>query len=285
MVKRPVLVTGASGNVGGAVVRSLIAAGIPVRAAGTTPAALQRTFPDVDVVHLDFHAPSTFGPALRGVGALFLLRPPRIAAVGPTLNALVDVAGQVGVDQVVFCSVMGADTNRVVPHHRVETHLQATGLSWTILRPGFFAQNLADAYRRDIIGDDRIYLPAGRGRVAFIDVRDLGDVAATVFANPAAHRSAGYTLTGSQAVDFDEVAAVLTRELGRPIRYQPASVLAYLRHLKGQGLPASQVLVQTILHTGLRRGQAQRVDPALARLLGRPPRTLQQYVHDHRTTW
>ena len=106
-----------------------------------------------------------------------------------------------------------------------------------------------------------------------------------MFANPAAHRSAGYTLTGSQAVDFEEVAAVLTRELGRLIRYQPASVLAYMRHLKGQGLPAPQVLVQTILHTGLRRGQAQSIDPTLAALLGRRPRTLQQYVHDHRTTW
>ena len=284
-MNRPVLVTGASGNVGGAVVRSLIAAGMPVRAAGTTPAALERMFRGVDVVHLDFHTPSTFGPALRGVGGVFLLRPPRIATVGPTLNALVDVAGQMGVDHVVFSSVTGADTNRVVPHHRVETHLQASGLSWTILRPGFFAQNLADAYRRDIVGDDRIYLPAGRGRVAFIDVRDLGDVAATVFADPAAHRSAGYTLTGSQAVDFEEVAAVLTRELGRPIRYEPAGVLAYLRHLKGQGLPAPQVLVQAILHTGLRRGQAQGVDPTLAALLGHSPRTLAQYVHDHRTTW
>ncbi len=284
-MNRPVLVTGASGNVGGAVVRSLIAAGIHVRAAGTTPAALERMFPGVDVVHLDFHTPSTFGPALDGVGGLFLLRPPRIATVGPTLNALVDVAAQVGVDHVVFSSVTGADTNRVVPHHRVETHLQASGLSWTILRPGFFAQNLADAYRSDILGDNRIYLSAGRGRVAFIDVRDVGDVAATIFANPAAHRSAGYTLTGSQAVDFEEVAAVLTRELGRPIRYQPASVLAYVRHLKRQGLPNTLVLVQTILHTGLRRGQAQSVDPTLARLLGHPPRTLKQYVHDHRTVW
>jgi len=284
-VNRPVLVTGASGNVGGAVVRSLVAEGIPVRAAGTNALALQRIFPGVDVAHLDFHIPSTFGPALHGVGGLFLLRPPRIATVGPTLNALVDVAEQIGVDHVVFSSVTGADTNRVVPHHRVETHLQASGLSWTILRPGFFAQNLADAYRSDIVGDDRIYLPAGWGRVAFIDVRDLGDVAARVFANPAAHRSAGYALTGSRALDFEEVAAVLSAELGRPIRYQSASVLAYMRHLKVQGLAAPQVLVQTILHTRLRRGQAQKVDPTLAALLGHPPRTVQQYVHDHRTTW
>jgi len=283
--ERPVLVTGASGNIGGAVVRSLISAGIPVRAGGRDPAILKRIFPGVEVARLDLHTPSTFAPALRGVGGLFLLRPPSIATVGPTLNALVDAALLSGVDHVVFSSVTGADTSRAVPHHRVETHLQASSLSWTILRPGFFAQNLADAYRADIVGDDRIYLPAGKGRAAFIDVRDIGDVAATIFAHPALHRHAGYTLTGSQAMDFGDVAAVLTSELGRPIRYQPASVLGYLRHLRRQGLPTTQVLVQTVLHTGLRRGQAERVDRTLAQLLGHPPRTLQQYVHDHRSTW
>ena len=86
-------------------------------------------------------------------------------------------------------------------------------------------------------------------------------------------------------MDFEQAAAVLTSELGRPIRYQPAKILAYVRHLAGQGLPKTQVLVQTVLHTGLRRGQAQTVDPTLARLLRRPPLTLAQYVHDHRSTW
>ncbi|MGV8964903.1 MAG: NmrA family NAD(P)-binding protein [Cellulomonas sp.] len=281
----PIVVVGASGNVGGAVLATLLAAGLPVRAAGTNPAALERRYPGVEGVRLDFHDRATFAPALAGAGGLFLLRPPPISRVGPTLNALLDVAEEGGVEHVVFSSVAGADTNRVVPHHRVETHLHRSGLSWTILRPGFFAQNLADAYRTDIIADDRIFVPAGNGRVAFIDVRDIGGVCAVVFADAAAHRGAGYTLTGAQTFTFDEVAAVLTRELDRPIRYQATTVLAYLRHLRRQGLPMPLVLVQTILHTGLRRGQAETVDPTLARLLGHPPRTLAQYVHDHRSTW
>lgn len=154
-----------------------------------------------------------------------------------------------------------------------------------ILRPGFFAQNLADAYRRDIVDDDRIYLPAGKGRAAFIDVRDLGDVAAVVFGNPDDHRGAGYVLTGPAALDFDDVASILTRELRRPVRYQPAGIVEYARHLRASGLPWAQVAVQTVLHTGLRAGQAQAVDPTLARLLGRAPRTLEDYVHDHLATW
>ena len=281
----PILVVGASGNVGGAVVQSLLAAGLPVRAAGTDLTALERRYPGVQGARLDFHDPATFAPALLGAGGLFLLRPPPISRVGPTLNALLDVAQDSGVDHVVFSSVAGADTNRVVPHHRVENHLRASSLSWTILRPGFFAQNLADAYRTDILTDSRIFVPAGRGRAAFIDVRDIGDVCAAVFAEPPAHRGAGYTLTGAEALDFGEVAAIVSRELGRTVRYEAASVLAYLRHLRGQGLPLSLVLVQTILHTGLRRGQAETVDPTLARILGRAPRTLAAYVHDHRSVW
>ena len=280
-----VLVTGATGNVGGTVTRSLAAAGIAVRPAGTNVEVLQRNFPGMPVARLDLTVPSTFEAALRGAGALFLVRPPAIARVGPTLNALLDAAERTGVDHVIFSSVTGADTNRVVPHHRVETHLRASDLSWTILRPGFFAQNLADAYRHDVVEDDRIYLPAGKGRAAFVDVRDLGDVAAVVFANPAAYRGIGYVLTGPTALDFDDVAAMLTRALGRPIRYEPVGIVAYARHLRASGFPLAQVVVQAVLHTGLRRGQAEAVNPTLARLLGRAPRTLEDYVRDHIATW
>lgn len=280
----PVLVVGAGGNVGGAAVHSLARADIPVRAAGIDPGRLVLPA-GVQRVRLDLLDPGTFADAVRGARGLFLVRPPAISKVGPTLNALLDAAWAAGVEHVVFASVTGADRNKVVPHHRVETHLRASGGSWTILRPGFFAQNLADAYRHDIVVDDRILLPAGDGRAAFIDVRDIGDVAARVFADPAAHRRVGYTLTGPRALRFAEVAAILSDELGRTITYQPTSAWRYLQHVRRQGRPTAQALVQTVLHTGLRRGQAEAVDPTLPRLLGRPARSLVEYVHDHRDLW
>jgi len=267
------------------VVRSLLSAGFDVRAAGTAPDRLEMALPGAHAVRLDLHDPSTFGAAVRGASALFLVRPPKIAQVGPTLNALVDAAVAAGVGHVVFSSVAGAETNRVVPHHRVETHLRGSQASWTILRPGFFAQNLTDAYRTDIVEESRIYLPAADGRAAFIDARDIGDVAAVVLADPRAHHAAGYTLTGPEALTFDQVAAILSRELGRQVTYEPATVLGYARHLHTHGLPAMQILVQTLLHTGLRRGQAATVDPTLERLLGHPGRGLDEYVHDVRNTW
>jgi uncharacterized protein YbjT (DUF2867 family) len=283
-VKGPVLVLGASGNVGAATVRALTARDISVRCGVTHPARFPAV-PGTETVELDLFNPDTFLRAVDGALGLFLLRPPPVSKVGPTLNALTDAAVSAGVQHVVFSSVAGADTNRVVPHHRVETHLREHAPSWTILRPGFFAQNLTDAYRRDITQDDRIYLPAGNGRVAFIDTRDIGEVAGTVFADPAAHRGKGYTLTGPRAVTFAEVADILSVTVGRTITYEPATVLGYGRHLRNRKLPLTQVAVQTVLHTGLRRGDAEAVDPTLERVLGRPGRTLEQYVLEHADMW
>lgn len=283
----PVLVTGATGNIGRAAVASLRHRGLAVRAAGRDEHHVRAVLDDdeVDAVHLDLHDPSTFDAAVAGASGLLLVRPPAITRVGPTLNTLIDVAAHRGVDHFVFSSVAGADTNPLVPHHRVETHLRRSGLSWTILRPGFFAQNLGDAYRRDIREDDRLFLPSCDAPVAWIDVRDLGDMAAAVFANPVPHRGRGYHLTGPEAVRISAVAAQLTRALGRPIRHVPASVPGYVRHLRGRGLTVPNIVVLTLLHLGLRRGDAAAVDPTMADLLDHPPRTIADYINDHAALW
>jgi uncharacterized protein YbjT (DUF2867 family) len=279
-----VLVTGATGNVGLEVVRAARARGLEVRAAVHDEARARKTLGnDVELARLDFLDRSTFS-CTDGADALFLMRPPAIAEVAETLLPFVDEARKRGVKHIVFLSVAGADKNALVPHHAVEKHLQK-GNGWTILRPGFFAQNFGDAYLRDIVEDNRVYVPAGRGRVTFVDVRDVADVAALAFAAPSEHDRRAYTLTGPEAIAFTRAAAELSGILERPIRYQPASIVGYMRHLHARRMPWMQVAVQTVLHVGLRFGQAERVDPTLAGLLARRPRSLVEYFRDHRELW
>lgn len=281
----PVLVTGATGNVGREVVRVLKARGIPLVAAASDPARARASLgADVSTVALDLRRPSTYAAALRGMRGLFLLRPPAIANTRETLNVFIDRAIEAGVEHVAFLSVDGADRQPWVPHHAVEKHLGQRRVSATILRPGFFAQNLGDAYLRDIRERGEIYVPAGQGRVAFVDVRDVAELAARSFVEPSL-RGQGWTLTGPAALGFVEVAAILSVALGRPIRYRPASLLGYARRLRGHGLPWAQIAVQTVLHVGLRLGNAARVDPTLERLLGRRSRSVRDYVQDHLATW
>jgi uncharacterized protein YbjT (DUF2867 family) len=279
-----IFVTGASGNVGREVVRELnrlqIECRVRVRAKDQS-----KQSENTNAVIFDFLDPATFSAAVAGSKAVFLLRPPAISNTKATLNVFIDVARHSGVKHIVFISVAGAARNPLVPHHAVEQHLIEGPADWTILRPGFFAQNIGDAYREDICRDNRIYLPAGSARVAFIDARDIAAVAVTALTKPAQYRGKAYTLTGPQALSFAEVVAILGKSLDRTIIYQPASILGYMRHLLARGMPITQVLVQTILHVGLRFGQAEDVDDTLLHLLKRKPYSVEDYVRDHKTLW
>lgn len=277
-----IVVTGATGNVGTPLVRALLARGLSVRIASKAPST---DLPAVSSTVLDLSDPSTFQAALAGARALFLLRPPAISEVRGTINRLADVAHTQGVEHIVFLSVLGADTRSYIPHYKVERHLEALGVPYTFLRAGFFAQNLGDAYRRDIQADDRIYVPAGPSRAAFVDARDLAEVAALAFARPADHANRAHVLVGPEALSFTEVAGMLSAVLERPIRYEAANPVAYAWHVHRQGRPWTQAVVQTALHVGLRFGQAERLDGTLEKLLGRPATRVATYVRDHAALW
>ena len=281
----PVLVTGATGNVGREVVHCLGEQGTPFVAAVTDPDRARTVLgASTPLVRLDLRDPRTHEAALCGVRGIFLLRPPPIANVRATLNVLVDRAMDAGVQHITFLSVDGADRQRWVPHHKVERHLLARGISCTLLRPGFFAQNLADAYLADLREDGALYVPAGRGRVAFVDVRDVAEIAARSFVDPTL-RGQAWTLTGPEAFTFDEVAAILSTALGRTVCYRPATIPGYLRHLRRRGIGWGQALVQTVLHVGIRLGNAARIDPALGQLLGRRAGTVADYIRDVHAIW
>lgn len=277
-----VLVTGASGNVGREVMRACVAAGFDVRAA-TTEAPRERSVP---FVRFDFTDRSTWAPALAGVDFVFLLRPPPLGDMSTTLNPFVDAAYAAGVKHLVFLSVSGAETKSWVPHRKVEDHLKTTTGSWTVLRPGFFAQNLGDAYLRDVKEDSRLYLPAGQGRVAFLDVADVGEVTARIFQSPAQFRARAIRLAGPEAVTFTQLAEQLSSVLGRHIVYEPASIVGYAWHLwRRRKLALMQILVQTVLHVGLRAGDAEAIDDQQVALLGRAARPLRGYLERSSGLW
>ncbi len=281
-----VLVTAASGNVGREVARECSEQGFTVRVADRDRSRLGQRFPQTEAVALDFFDPGTWKPALEGCQFVFLVRPPPVGNMRATLNPFIDLAYVSGVEHVVFLSVSGADKMKWIPHRKVELHLETTGRRWTLLRVGFFAQNLQDAYRRDILEEGRLYVPAGEGKVAFVDVSDVAAVAARVFREPPRFEAKTLTLTGPVALTFEAVAGTLTHVLGRPVRYQAASALGYAAHLRrARGLPWMQVIVQTILHLGLRKGNAELVDPTLQELLGRAPHTMLEYVTRAAAIW
>lgn len=280
MTAGAVLVTGATGTVGAAVVAELVAAGEPVRAAVRQPGAAAR---GAEPVRFDFGDPTSWAPALDGVDRLFLLRPPAISDVATYLRPVIRLAAERQLRHVVFLSVMGV--NRFVPHWQVERDIEDAGLPHTFLRPAFFAQNLIGAYRSDIAEHDRIRLASGHGRTSFVDTRDVAAVAARVLRDPAGHAGAAHTLTGPAALTYDQVATLLSSRLGRPIDYQPIGLLRYRRELLAQGLDPAYVRVQLVINAVAAVGLAAKVTGQVRELLGRDPIPLDRFIADHADAW
>lgn len=279
-----IAVIGATGFVGGAALRWLRAHGH--RAVALVPRPTKADVDADDARVFDFEAPGTFAAALAGCDRLFLLRPPHIGDVKRLVFPAIEAAAAAGVRRIVFLSVSGAESRSYLPHAKIEVRLQAlaatSSVAVAILRPGFFAQNLLSAYREDIVDDDRLYVCANDGRVAFVDTDDLGDVAARALAFGILDGKAA-TLTGPAAIDFHQLAALLSEGLGRAIRYAPASLAGFFLHrVRHRGAGWMEAAIITALHAGLRRGDAATVDPALPGLLGRPATEVATVIQRHR---
>lgn len=273
------LVIGASGNSGSQVVDVLRRRNLAFQIAA-------RRATETGSLPFDFYDRATWSGALSGKKGVYLLRPPAIADMAQTLLPFVDAIRDAGAGPIVFLSVAGAERNPILPHAKVEKRLFAHGASdFTILRPGYFAQNLEDAFLADIRDEGRITLPAGDGRVAFVDLRDVAEVAVDALCSPAVLAGKAVTLTGPRAIGFDEVATLISAAAGRPVRYDRVSPLQYWGYLRRKGQPVMQALVQTILNTGLRFGNAEKVDLTLPRLLGRPATDIATYISDNRAMW
>ena len=280
-----ILVTGATGNVGAEVVRLLQHTGHPFRVAvRNVEAARARLGVATDYVRFDFTDPTTFADALRDVGQLFLVRPPAISQVKRFIYPAIDAARAAGVDAIVFLSIQAAERNPFVPHRKIETYVQASGIPYTFLRASFFMQNLNTVHRQDIQQHREIFLPASIGKTSFIDVRDIAAVA-TIALLEREHRNQAYELTGSQALDYYQVADIFTEVLGTRIVYPNPSILAFARRMVARGLPPGFILVMSGIYTVTRLGLAGRVAPDTARVLGRAPRTMRQYVEDYQECW
>ena len=279
----PVLVTGASGNIGRPVVAGLLAAGVPVRAA--TRSGADEVTGAAEHVAFDFRDRSTWGPALDGVRTMFLLRPPDVSDVRRDLVPAVEQARGRGLEHVVFLSLQGADRNRVVPHAKVEAWLRESGLGWTFVRPSFFMQNLSTTHRRDVIAG-RLVVPAGNGRTAFVDALDVADVAVEALKDPAAHRGRAWTPTGPEALTYAEVAAQLSVALGRPVVYPRPGALTYARHARRElGMPWGMVGVTTAIYTVARLGLAAGLTDDVLTVTGHPPRSFSEFARREAATW
>jgi uncharacterized protein YbjT (DUF2867 family) len=277
-----ILVTGANGNLGGAVVSALANTPMTVIAAGTHPEKM-RMPQGMEIRKIDYLQPETVSAALKGVDGLFLVAPPLDPEAPAKLNPVIDQAKAAGIRQIVLNSALGVDQNDAAPLRVVEKHLMSSGLEYTILRPNFFMENFSSGFLAPMIAQGGIFLAAGDAGTSFISVADIAAVAATAFEKE--QFGAEYNLTGPAALDHVQAAKIISEASGRQVQYHPLTEEAMLQGARDQGLPEGAVQYMGILYTVVRNGWMAAVTGDVEKAIGRPPMTFGEFAQTHAAAW
>ena len=283
-----ILVTGPTGNVGGALVSRLSTAGAPVRALvrSRNRGDDLRGY-DVDLAVGTFEDRDALRRAVEGVDRVFLLAPPGEQLVAQELavvGVVQEVAPQAHVVALAAAGVDGDGGGRLLAAHReVLAGLRESGLAHTVLAPTPFMQNLL-GQASSVQGRSVLPTTTPDAAVAWVDVRDVAAVAAHVLAT-GGHEGATYTITGPEAVTGRQTADLLGQVLERPVTAEPLDLDALRGQLGGAGVPPWLVEGLAELTGWLLEGGSSTVTDEVDKAVGAPARPMSAFLGEHRAVF
>ena len=276
-----ILVTGASGTVGKALLNEVARSGARHKAMYRSAEEAAKAPAGTATVVADFSKKETLSSALRGVESVYLVCSPIPDLVQLETN-VIEASVAAGVQHIVLNSALGAgDYPKSFPswHRKVEDKLQSTRISFTILRPNSFHQNVLTYFAPSIRTQGVFYSSMGKARVSFLDVRDIAAVAAKALAG-GEHRGKTYELNGPEALSYTEVAEKISKHAGRAVQYVDIPAEAQRKAMLDQGMPVWQVDALLDLQEYYTSGKGGEIDALLPKLLGRPPVTIDRFLSE-----
>ena len=279
-----IVCTGATGKLGRRVVERLlerVAAdqiGVSVRDPDGASSLVER---GVRVRRGDFNDPTTLDAAFEGADTVLLVsagNPDESAAVDQHRSAI-DAAERAGASRVVYTSHMGANpASKFSPmrvHAATEDVLRESGVAFTSLRNGYYTATV-NLFLGDAPQTGSLALAAD-GPVSWTDHDDLAEVAAIILTD-GGFEGVTPALTAGRALDMAEAAEIAAEVTGRPITVERVSDEAFQASLTARGMPAGAAAFLTTVFHASRDGEFAAVDPTLAELLGREPRTVREVL-------
>jgi uncharacterized protein YbjT (DUF2867 family) len=276
-----ILVTGASGNVGKAVLNEVARSGAKHKAMYRSPEEAAKAPAGTATVVADFSKKETLTSALRGVERVYLVCSPVPELVQLETN-VIEASGAAGVKHIVLNSALGAgDYPKSFPswHRKVEDTLKGTDISFTILRPNSFHQNVLTYFAPSIRAQGVFFSSMGDARVSFLDVRDIAAVAAKALAG-GEHIGKTYELNGPEALSYTELAEKISRHTGCAVQYVDIPTEAQRKAMLDQGMPVWQVDALLDLQEYYTSGKGGEVDQLLPKLLGRPHIAMDRFLSE-----
>ncbi|MBP1045749.1 NmrA family NAD(P)-binding protein [Enterococcus sp. BWM-S5] len=243
-----------------------------------------KDFENATIVRFDFLDPTTFPEAFEGVNKVFFIRPPQLAKPKEDMAPFLSYARKQNIEQIVFVSLIGVEKNPVTPHHKIEKMIRELQIPYTFIRPSFFMQNLNTTHQEDIRKNHDLFIPAGNSKTSFIDTRDIGEIAGICLTDNQ-YLNQELEITGSQALTYAEIAAIMSRVLNVPITYSKPGLLKFRRTMIHRGMEKEYVNVMVMLYLITQLGNAKKVTDTAEKVLKHAPRTFEMYVHDYKDSF
>jgi uncharacterized protein YbjT (DUF2867 family) len=272
-----IAITGATGNIGGAVSAALAADAVPFRML-VRDASRAPELPGTEVAVATFADVDASRTALQGIEVLLMVSAAEAQDRLDQHRAFVAAAADAGVRHVVYTSFLGAAPDATFTlgrdHWATEQAIRESGMAFTFLRDSFYLD-----FVEDLVGEDGVIRgPAGDGAMAAVARADVARVATAVLHDPDAHRDQTYELTGPEAITLAQAAAIVSEVRGRTVSYHPETVdEAYASRARWNPEPwQADAWVST--YTAIAEGALAHVSGDVERITGRPPMSLREVL-------
>ena len=286
--KPTVLITGATGQIGGDTLRNLLADKTITLVAAVRSHAKAQSFTaqGIRTVIMDFDQEHTLAPALEGIDRALLVTGYTVDMLRQS-KAFIDQAKKSGVQHLVHLGACGRDDTTIghwAWHQFVERYIEWSGFSFTHLRPECFMQNLLsyDGTRAVINGVIEQY--TGDTRFSWVDGEDVARVAAQALLHPQKHAGQTYRL-GYDVQSYGDIAAIMTRLLGQPFRYDAQSPDVFVQNMRAAGAEMAYMTCVQDNFTRMAAGQIPGVEETFdnfSQITGRQPVSWEDFVEKHR---
>ncbi|MFX1269868.1 MAG: NmrA family NAD(P)-binding protein [Promethearchaeota archaeon] len=282
-MEEKILITAAAGNVGSEIVKELKRNKIPFKAADIRDVR-EVLGNDITYLYYNLENPETYKDVYKNVKKMFLNRPPHMTEFKDSIFPAIDAAKEAGIEHIVFLSMIGV--NKRVPHYKIEKYLLKSGINYTFLRASFFMQNLINVHGEIIRKEKDLFIPAGKGKISFVDIRDIAAVAVRVFRDTlGTFLNKTLNLSGCEALDFYKISDLMTKQLGEKITYSNPKSKAFVNKMLTYGFPKDFVKVMKMIYFIVRLGKADQLYPDVEEILGREPINMKQFIKDHADKW
>jgi uncharacterized protein YbjT (DUF2867 family) len=289
-----ILVTGATSMVGREVVKQLsgVTRNVSIKAAGRSIENVKGVvnIERVEPVQLDYYKPETLREALKGVDSIFAVTPFQSDMVALTQNLLEVVRKTGSIRHIVKLSVLRGDDDAdhgIIAdrlHRKAEKMIEDSGIPYTFICPTFFMQSFATFFPQKIKEQGTFYLPAGDGKVSFVDARDIASVAVEALINNNINgRFYGkvYNITGPEAISFRDAARILSEQVGKKITYVSISEDDARKRMKDIGWDEWRINFMVELYNIMRLGYLSDISSTIEDITGRKPKSFRQFAKDY----